>query len=364
MDDDGARGARAALRAESRLLKGHLPRSPAEVLAAAAAWCEARGAAFDVYGTGELITSFEADIAARVGFEAARVMPSGTMAQQIALRIWAGRAGRAHVGAHATSHVEIHEERGYAHLHGLALTLVGPPHRPVLAADLEAVSEPLSALLIELPIREAGGQLPSWDELEALKAAASARGVPLHLDGARLWGCGPAYERPLPEITAGFSSAYVSLYKEVGAISGAVLLGSRDFVAEAAVWQRRHGGTLVSQLPSVATAAMQLESQLAKMPGWRAHARALAAAIREVPGVVVLPDPPHTCMFHVMAAVPADRAASARDRVAREHGIWLFDGARPCDVPGWSRFEVAVHDSALGIPASEAGAAMAALVAG
>jgi threonine aldolase len=361
--DDTARE-RAALRAGSRALKGHVPRSPAEVLAEAAAWCEARGTRFDVYGTGELVTSFEADIARRVGFEAARVMPSGTMAQQIALRIWAERAGRAHVGMHPTSHVEIHEERGYAHLHGLAVTLVGPPHRPVRAGDLEAVAEPLAALLIELPIREAGGQLPSWDELEALKASARARGVPLHLDGARLWGCGVAYERPLPEITAGFSSAYVSLYKEIGAITGAVLLGSRDFVAEAAIWQRRHGGTLVSQLPSLVTAAMQLEAQLDKMPGWRLHARALAAAIREVPGVVVLPDPPHTCMFHVMCAVPADRAAAARDLVAREHGIWLFDGARPCDVPGWSRFEVAVHDSALRISPAEARAAMVTLVEG
>lgn len=353
---------RKALRASSRLLKGHPHRSPAEVFEMAAAWCRARDVSFDAYGTGEVITAFEQDIAARVGCEAARLMPSGTMAQQIALRIWASRAGHAHVGMHPTAHVEIHEERGYAHLHGLRVTLVGPAGRPLLARDLEAIREPLAALLVELPIREAGGQLPSWEELGELKAAAASLGVPLHLDGARLWGCAPAYGRSLPEITAGFGSVYVSLYKEIGAISGAVLLGPRDFVEEAAVWQRRHGGTLVSQLPSVATAAAVLDAQIDKIPGWLSHACALAAAAGEVPGVRILPQPPHTPMFHVMVAVATARAEAARDRVAREHGIWLFDRIGPCDVPGWSRFEVAVHDSALAISPDELRSAMETLL--
>jgi threonine aldolase len=155
----------------------------------------------------------------------------------------------------------------------------------------------------------------------------------------------------------------VSLYKEIDAISGAVLLGTRDFVAEAAVWQRRHGGTLVRQLPAIVTAAMQIERQLEQMPRWHAHARALVAAIRDLPGVRVLPDPPHTSMFHVMVDVPADRIEGARDRVARDHAIWLLDRPRPCDVPGWSRFEVAIHSSALRITPDELRAAMAALFA-
>ena len=344
---DAAR--RRALRAASIPLKGHPRRSPAEVFEAAAAWCRANGATFDVYGTGDAIEAFEADIAERVGFEAARVMPSGTMAQQIALRIWAQRAGRPHVGMHPTSHVELHEERGYAWLHGLNAALVGDAQRPMVAADLAAIGDPLAALLIELPIREAGGQLPPWDDLEALKAAARDRGIPLHLDGARLWSCAPAYDRPIPEITRGFASAYVSLYKGLGAISGAVLLGDRDFIGEARIWQRRHGGTLISQMPIIATAAMQIDAQLAKMPTWLAHARALAAAVGDLDGVRVLPDPPHTHMFHLFVACPVGAFGAARDRVAEAHGIWLSDRVRAADVPGWSRFEVAVHDAALDI---------------
>ena len=70
-----------------------------------------------------------------LGFEAARFLPSGTMAQQIAMRVWCERAGVRHFGMHPTSHLELHEERGYAHLHGLHAHAGGPA---VLAAARRA----------------------------------------------------------------------------------------------------------------------------------------------------------------------------------------------------------------------------------
>jgi threonine aldolase len=178
------------------------------MLAPLAAWCAEREVHLDHYGDGEMINGFEREVAGRLGFEAARFMPSGKMAQQIALRVWSERAGCDHVGMHPTSHLELHESRGYNHLHRLRATLVGPADRPLRGEHLDAVPERLAALLIELPIREAGGQLPAWDELEALKTAALERGVRLHLDGARLWECGPGYRRELAEICAGFDSCY------------------------------------------------------------------------------------------------------------------------------------------------------------
>lgn len=356
---------RTALRAGCRRFLAPLwTGRPGDALRAAADWCDANDATFDVYGEGAALQQLEARVAERVGFEAARWMPSGTMAQQIALRIWTEDAGHPHVGMHPTSHVELHEERGYAHLHGLRVTLVGPRDRPMLAEHLAAVPGPLAALLIELPIREAGGQLPTWDELEALKAAAQARGIPLHVDGARLWSCAPAYERTLPELTAGASSCYVSMYKGIGAISGAVLLGSRSFVDRAIVWQRRHGGTLVTQLPSVATAAMQLEARLARMPEWLAHARAVVAAVGGLPGLRVLPDPPHTELFHVFLALDPEVALIARDRVAQEQGIWLFERVRAGEMPGTCRFELSMGEAGLAIAPEEARTAFEALLRG
>ena len=104
-------------------------------------------------------------------------------------------------------------------------------------------------MAIELPLREAGYLLPPWDELVGLVEAAQARGIPVHLDGARLWESQPFYDRPLAEIAALGDTVYVSFYKGLGGIAGAALVGPADVIAEARHWQHRHGGTLVSVYP-------------------------------------------------------------------------------------------------------------------
>lgn len=360
---DSSQGERDRLRGGCRRIHAHGPRDPAEMLERTAAWCRERAVEFDVYGRGELIEGFEAQVAERLGYPAARFFPSGTMAQPIALRIWCERAGIDHVGMHPTSHLELHEQRGYAHLHRMRATLVGAADRPLWADDLEAVPERLAALLVELPIREAGGQLPSWDELEALKSAATERGVPLHLDGARLWECAASYGRSHAEIAAGFASCYVSFYKGIGALSGAMLLGSESFIAEAAVWQRRAGGNLYTLAPNVASAAMLLDERLERMPDYFERATRLAAGLRDIEGVSLLPDPPHVNMFHVFLALDSEAALAARDRVAQERGLWLFERARPTAVPGHCRFELYVGEAAMEIDDGEIEAAFASLFA-
>jgi len=110
-----------------RSIHGHLPRTPADLLEAAARWCRDNDVDFDLYGTGAVLEAFERKVADLLGFEAARFMPSGVMAQNIALRVWADRAGRSQVGMHPTSHLELHEERAYARLHGLDVTLANSP---------------------------------------------------------------------------------------------------------------------------------------------------------------------------------------------------------------------------------------------
>ena len=112
----------------------------------------------------------------------------------------------------------------------------------MLAGDLEACAEAPNALIIELPTRENGGRLPAWDELAELCALARSRGMRVHLDGARIWEAQAAYDRPFSAIAELFDSIYVSFYKGIGALPGAMLLGSRPFIDEARVWQRRMGG--------------------------------------------------------------------------------------------------------------------------
>jgi len=354
---------RAALRDASRILAQGPRPSPAQMLSDAARWCEERDVSWDVYGSGAVIEDFEAKVANLLGYPAARFVPTGILAQLAALRVWCERAGVDTFGMHPTAHVELHEGHAYRRIHGLDGLLVGPRDRPMHAAHLDAVRAPLGALLTELPAREIGGQLPTWEELEALKQAAATRGVPLHLDGARLWSCGPAYERPLHEITAGFSSCYVSFYKGIGALSGAMLLGPTDFIQEATALQRPMGGLMYTLLPNVVTAAMRFDAALASMPARLAGARALVAALADLPGVHAYPDPPHTHLFHIGLALDPHAANAARDRVAVEHGIWLFSGVRDGTAPGTCRFELTVGEATLALDPQDVRRAFAALFA-
>jgi threonine aldolase len=301
----------------------------------------------DVYGQGELVTGFEKQVAELLGKPAGVFMPSGTMAQPIALRIHADRSRIPHVAFHPLCHLEIHEQKGYQLLHGLHGVLVGSPHRLMTLDDLRNVKEPLAALLLELPQREIGGQLPTWDELTAIVAWARECNIALHLDGARLWECQPFYQRSYAEIAALFDTVYVSFYKILGGITGAMLLGSEEVIVEARIWQRRHGGNLVRMFPFVLSAKQGLETRLDRMGQYHAKAIEIAEALSAFPEIEIMPNPPHTNMLHVFVRGEADRLEQAALEIAQVQKIWLINGFLPSQIPAYQKFELTVGDGAL-----------------
>ena len=307
-------------------------------------WCEHQGVSHDTYGKGALVEGFERKVALLLGKPAATFMPSGVMAQLAAVRIWTETARLDRFGMHPTSHLINHEEQAFSSLFGLHGVPIGDRSRPMSAADLDAVAQPLACAIVELPIREAGGQLPTWDELDALKAAARARGVVLHMDGARLWESAAFYGRPHAEIAAGFGSVYVSLYKGIGAFAGAMLAGDEAFVANARLWRKRMGGTLYHMSPMVAAAAMRFDDRLACMPALYQRALSFASELNRRPMLRVNPKVPQANMLHLYFAAPADAVAQARDDLAEQSGCWLFDTLRSADVPGWCFTEIYVGD--------------------
>jgi threonine aldolase len=301
----------------------------------------------DLYGEGKLLDAFERRIAALLGKEAAVFMPSGTMAQPIALRIWAERKRCSSVAFHPTCHLERHEEKGYQRLHGLHAKLVGDPHALMTLADLEKIAEPIAALLIELPQREIGGLLPAWDDLQAIAAWARGRGAALHLDGARLWESQPFYGRPLSEITGLFDSVYVSVYKVLGGIAGCLLAGPLDFVREARIWQRRQGGNLPSLWPYVLSAMAGIDERLPRVPLYVEKARTIAPRLAAIPGIEVLPCPPHTNLFHVRLRADRSRLDEAALDIAEATGVWMWKRSMTTDSPLWQRVELTCGDATL-----------------
>lgn len=338
----------ALRRSCTRFLHWHGRQRTADQLAAIPAGTEA-----DLYGEGGVVQELEAEVASLLGKPSAVFLPSGTMAQQIVLRVHADRRASRTVLFHPACHIDRHEGRGYERLHGLVGRPTGEEFRLLTIDDLLGVAEPPAALVLELPQRDLGGQLPSWDELQAQVGWARERRAAVHLDGARLWECGPAYDRPLDEIAEPFDTVYVSFYKKLAGLSGCCLAGSEDVVDEVREWRRRHGGTLFALWPYAASDLAALRTRLPRMGAYHEHALAIGAALREVPGVQVLPDPPQTSMMHLLLQTDPESLKVAALRLAADEGIWTWAGSWPSP-PGRAEVELDVGDATLGFTPEEA----------
>lgn len=325
-------------------------REPAQTFRALADRAGQRG---DVYGEGENVKRLEARVAGLLGKESAAVFPSGTMAQQIVLRIWCERRGCRSVAFHPQCHLEAHEEKGYEVLHGLYARLVGDRNRLITLEDLEAIAEPIGALLLELPQRDLGGQLPAWDDVVAQTAWARTRDIALHLDGARLWQCGPYYDCELRDVSGLFDTVYVSLYKDLGALGGCVLAGPEDVIAEARVWRVRHGGRLSSFEAIALSAELGLDEILPRMPSFVSKAQEIGAALSPVDGVDVVPDPPQVAMLHVYARGDLERLNDAVLDIAEERQILIAGSFSPTPLPRVQVAELAIGAATLAVPTDE-----------
>jgi threonine aldolase len=342
---------------------GHRARTPAEMFAAMAAWCEANGIAHDTYGDGALIQGFERRVAELLGLDAAVFCISGTLTQVTALRLAADARGRAPVALHPTAHIFVHERSNYQLLGHFDALRTGDPYRPWTAADIVNVPDRLSAVALEIPMREIGGQLSSWDDLQAIKAHCRAHDIHLHMDGARLWEAAAGYGRPVAEIAAGFDTVYTSLYKGIGGLGGAMLAGSRAFVAQAAEWFKRQGGNVFHRSPYVVAAAMQFEQRIAAMPAYFERTRFLFDVLRDHPVLRVNPARPQANMLHVHLPVHRERALEIRRELARDHGIWPFNRVSHGMLPDTSFFEIYVGDNLLDAPDGRVREAVALLAA-
>lgn len=296
----------------------------------------------DIYGDGGVVRAVEDRVAALLGKAAAVFMPSGTMAQQIALRVHADRRLSRRVVFHPLCHLERGEERAFEHLHGLVGCPTGAEDRLLRLADLRSVSGPLAALVLELPQRRIGAQVPSWSDLVAQTAWARDHGAAVHLDGARLWEAQPFYARPHAQIAGLFDTVYVSFYKGLGGIGGCALAGPEEDIEQARLWRTRHGGLLFSMWPYAADAMHGLTVELPAMSERFDHARSLAVELAARPGIEILPDPPQTLIFNILIDRSPAEMEKARARIAEQDGVWMFDRMWPTGSPEQTRIEFAV----------------------
>ncbi|MFF3288970.1 threonine aldolase family protein [Streptomyces sp. NPDC003023] len=322
----------------------------------------------DVYGDG-VVEELERRTATLLGLPSAVFFPTGTMAQQVALRCWAARTGNPTVALHPRSHPEVHERSALSVVSGLRTVHPTTGPRLPTADEVRDCDEPFGTLMLELPLREAGFVLPAWEELVAVVEAARERDAVVHFDGARLWECAPHFGRPLDEIASLADSVYVSFYKSLDGMSGAVLAGPVQLTEEARAWRHRYGGQLFQQYPAALSAMVGLERELPRLPSYVAHAKVVAAALTDalrasaVPWSRVNPAVPHTHQFQVWLPYGANVLNEAALTQSEDTGVTLFRRwfSEDCP-PGVSVTEVTVAAEGLEWTARDVEAAVSEFV--
>lgn len=335
----------------NNVLPGHGPRQPLKAAFQALA-DGLRGDEYgDRYGEGEYLAGFEAEIAALFGKEAAVFLPSGTMAQQIALRIWCEKSNDFTVAMHPSAHLEGAEHLGYQYLHGIKRIQFSAPEaigsRMLTARDLQGLGKKPGAVLLELPYRPLGGELPPWDDLAEMSAWARENWIPFHLDGARIWSCRPFYRKSFAEIAALFDTLYVSFYKDLGGLAGSMLIGPAVFIREARIWQRRYGGNLPTLSPLYVSARLGVQNTLPKIDRFVERAKEVAALFAVSEQVVVRPNPPQVNFFQVYLKGEAAALTQKHLALAEKTGTYLFNSINPTMVPGISMAEVHCWENSL-----------------
>jgi threonine aldolase len=345
MPDNSRHRRLTAQRACDRILSGVAPATMRERLADMEAAGDLDGLP-DFYGGGPTAV-LEGRVAELLGTEAAVFFPTGTMAQQVALRHGADRTGHRRVALHPLGHQETFERKAYAQLSGLCSVWPTTAPRNPTADEITAIAEPVSTVVIELPLRDAGFVLPRWDELTAVSAAAREIGALLHFDGARIWDSVPYLEHSPSEIAGLADSTYVSFYKTIGGISGAALAGTAELASYARAWRHRYGGDVFQQWPAALTALAGLDRELPRVPEYVRHARTVAAALAALPGARVFPEPPHTHQFRLWLPHGSQALNDAALEMAEEEKVWFATGWRDSEVPGIAMTEITIAGPAL-----------------
>ncbi|HET7519000.1 MAG TPA: GntG family PLP-dependent aldolase [Actinomycetes bacterium] len=245
----------------------------------------------DVWGEDPTIQRLEAAVAERLGHEAALYVPSGTMGNQICLRL-AAPPGTECL-ANEDNHILWYEAAAAPVLSGVQLHPVpGERGRLEVAAARARVRTarygvPTSALAVEQTHNRAGGAVQPLDVLEGLRELADEAGLHLHCDGARIWNASVASGVPLERYGALFDSLSVCFSKALGAPVGSAVVGGRDLVDRAREVRHLYGGAMRQAGVLAAAALVALEQHIDRLATDHARARALAETVAAaVPGSV------------------------------------------------------------------------------
>ena len=244
----------------------------------------------DVFREDPTVNALEEKCAALFGHEAALFCPSGTMTNQIALKVHTRPLDE--VICDEMSHIYQYEVGGYAFHSGIGVNLLRTPNGILDAGSVEAAIKPRydwlpksSLVVIENTCNKGGGSLYELSGIRAIRAVCRQHGLALHLDGARIFNALTETGDTPAAIGAEVDSISICLSKGLGAPVGSVLVGNRAFIAEARRVRKVMGGGMRQAGYLAAAGIYALDYQVERLRDDHAHARQLSAALADLPYV-------------------------------------------------------------------------------
>ena len=282
----------------------------------------------DVYGDDPTVNSLEERVAALFGKEAGVFTPTGSLANQLAIRILV--APGEELLAESNSHI-VRAELGAAAVFSGITTRTWPAKNGLLIAkDALDLARPNSgpylvsttAIAVENTHNFGGGTIQPIAEIKALREGANDLGMALHLDGARIWNAHVASGIALDEYGKYFDTISVCLSKGLGAPIGSVMLADKERVAKARIWRKRYGAGM-RQVGLLAGAAhYALDHNIARLSEDHRRAKEIATAIASVNSSLIDPSTVETNIVGLdLTALPIS-AADLANRT-REAGLWI-----------------------------------------
>jgi threonine aldolase len=281
----------------------------------------------DVFGDDPTVNRLQEMAAEMLGKEAALLTTSGTQSNLVALLTHCRRGDEVIVGDE--SHTLCYEVGGAWALAGLGLRPVRNDSRGRL--DLQEVRErirpandhfPRTGLIcVENTHNRCGGTVLGEEDLAAVRDIADRHGLPVHMDGARLFNAAVALAVPASRLAAYADTLCFSLAKGLGCPVGSVLCGSREFIAEARRYRKMLGGGMRQAGVLAAAGVYALENMIGRLAEDHANARVGAAGLAELPGVVLSPEPQTNLVFFTVEGWDLGELV----RRLEEAGVRCFD---------------------------------------
>jgi threonine aldolase len=282
----------------------------------------------DVYGDDPTVNSLEERVAAMFGHEAGLFAPTGSLANQLAIRTLVkpgeeilvetrGHIVRAELGAAAAfSGITT---RTWPSLDGLLRA-----EDPLAIAHENAGPYLVStkAIAVENTHNFGGGTVQPIEEIAKLSSAAHARGITMHLDGARIWNAHVASDVSFADYGKHFDTISVCLSKGLGAPIGSVMLSTKERVAEARIWRKRYGAGM-RQVGIIAAAAhYALDNNIERLAEDHARAKKIAVALASIDSSLIDPVKVHTNIVGLELSKIGITAAELTAR-CKEAGLWI-----------------------------------------